>query len=628
MKDEKNVQSDNDLIDEVSEFVSQSSRRFATTIQRAVSDLRMYSGDFWTKDMKRKYKRGKKTNLFMNNWTPLSNAISSPISNSPWHIELTDREQPIIQDIQKAIDEIESDTDSKLALIDGFRKEILCGYGFLVLSTVQDEFTGEPKIIIESVKNLGSVAIDPTVNTEDASDAEKGAIINFISIDKAKRLYGSDVVPMMYPDTDCRFHLPIDQIMRPAGCCPIVTYYRKNESGLVDMYKICGSKVVDHIELPIKFIPIIRLSGNEVLEGDEINYNGIVQQTMSLQLGINIAYSTLVERVGRSAKANVMVHQDALIDQGKNVAVINQDDTAGFIWKGDHQPVILNEEFRTGDLQNTIQTCRTLIEDSLGIPLSGIVDQKERTATEILRQEASKESNTASYYNHAYKAMRTLGRLIIEMLNGGEDLRFKLENGPSVITRQMKQRQELTAMSTVLPEEMKPILAKFFADTLKNEIGEDLSKQIVANLPPNLQIISDNEDPNAIHVMNQMQSQMNDAMTQLDQLKAENEQLRQQLNQSQLSLLENREQRQLDFQKFLISEQDKLNIEAQKLENERIKLGIDAQKNSDKARNDEANSLIKEQEVNIKAAEAEMKMTEQVTDKAAQEMIVAVPVEE
>ena len=186
MKDEKNVQSDNDLIDEVSEFVSQSSRRFATTIQRAVSDLRMYSGDFWTKDMKKKYKRGKKTNLFMNNWTPLSNAISSPISNSPWHIELTDREQPIIQDIQKAIDEIESDTDSKLALIDGFRKEILCGYGFLVLSTVQDEFTGEPKIVIESVKNLGSVAIDPTVNTEDASDAEKGAIINFISIDKAK----------------------------------------------------------------------------------------------------------------------------------------------------------------------------------------------------------------------------------------------------------------------------------------------------------------------------------------------------------------------------------------------------------------------------------------------------------
>lgn len=628
MKENVNVQTDNDLIDEVSEFVSKSSSRFATTIQRAVSDLRMYSGDFWTASMKKKYKRGKKTNLFMNNWTPLSNAISSPISNSPWHIELTDREEPMIQDIQKAIDEIESDTDSKLALIDGFRKEILCGYGFLVLSTVQDEFTGEPKIVIESVKNLGSVAIDPTVNTEDASDAEKGAIINFISIDKAKRLYGSDVVPMMYPETDCRFRLPIDQIMRPNGCCPIVTYYRKSESGMVDMYKICGSKVVDHIELPIKFIPIIRLSGNEILEGDEINYNGIIQQTMSLQLGINIAYSTLVERVGRSAKANVMIHQDALIDQGKNVAILNQDDTAGFVWKGNIQPVMMTEEFRTGDLQNTIQTCRTLIEDSLGIPLSGIVDQKERTATEILRQEASKESNTASYYNHAYKAMRTLGRLIIEMLNGGEDLRFKLENGPSVITRQMKQRQELTAMSTVLPEEMKPILAKFFADTLKNEIGEDLSKQIVANLPPNLQIISDNEDPNAIHVMNQMQSQMNDAMTQLDQLKAENEQLRQQLNQSQLSLLENREQRQLDFQKFLISEQDKLNIEAQKLENERIKLGIDAQKNSDKARNDEANSLIKEQEVNIKAAEAEMKMTEQVTDRAAQDMIVAVPVEE
>lgn len=585
-----------DIIEQCNRFLTKSDSRYSSTIMRAINDLRRYSGDFWNKEYLSTYKRDKRVNLSLNNWNPMVNAISSPISNSPWHVELTDDN---MGEIQEAIDAVESDTDTKSAIIDAFRKAVLTGYGFLVATTVEDEFTGEARIAVESASHIDTIAVDPSCNTPDCSDAEEGAVINYIPIKKAKRLYGEDVVPFTYPTCECTIAFSkFSQWDIPEDSVAVISYYTKNESGNVDFYKICGDKVVQHIELPIKYIPILRLAGNEIFENNNINYNGIIQQTLSLELGANIAYSTLVERVGRSAKANYLINVDAILP--KNMAAVSEDDTVAVLWKGEHQPVPLTESFQTGDLQNTISTCRTLIEDTLGIPLTGIVDQKERTATEILRQEISKESNTASYYNNAYKAIRTLGKIMIELLNGGVDLKFTLENGPSIVTRQMKQRQELTALATIMPDNMKPIIAKYFADTLKNDLGEDLSKNIIANLPPDVTFVIGNQDPAAIHMLNQMQATMEMNMEELQKMKAENEELKQTLMQTQLSMMDGREKREQDWQKFLIQEQDKMMLESAKVQQTEDKNTTDA--------------MLKQQEINIKAAESEIAKQEAQTD--------------
>ena len=528
------------------------------------------------------------------------NAISSPISNSPWHIELVDQRQELAE-LQEAIDNIESDTDSKSALIDAFRKCVLTGYGYLVITTVEDELTMEPKIILETASHIDAIAADPNCTNVDLSDAEEGAVINYMSTRKAKRLYGEDVVPVNYPNTTCYINFGnFKQWNLPEDSVAVVSYYVKNNNGGVDFYKIVGDKVIQQMELPIKFIPIVRLAGNEIYENNNLNYNGIVQQTLTLELGANIAYSTLIERCGRSPKANYMVNIDAIDGLEKNMAAVNQDDTVAVLWKGEHQPVPLSESFETGDLQNTISTCRTLMEDTLGIPLAGIVDQRERTATEILRQETSKESNTANYYNNAYKAMRTIGRVIIELLTGGADMKFTLENGPSVITRQMKIRQELSALGTIMPENMQPIIAKYFADTLKTDIGDELSRNIIANLPPDVNFVTDVQDPTAIHQIKQIQAQFDEAMMELDLTKKENEQLRTQLTMSQINIMNNREQRELDWNKFTVSEQDKMLLEGAKLEVQADKNGSDV--------------AMKQQEINIKAAENAIDKAEAETD--------------
>lgn len=603
----------NKIIEDCNKFLAKSDARFNIPVTRAVDDMQRYSGEFWDKNFKKKYRRNKnRVCLSLNNWNVMCNAISSPVSNSPWHTELVDK-TGMFAEVQQMLDDIEADNDSKSAVIDAFRKAVLTGYGYIIITTVEDEMTGEPKIVLETASHINSVAMDPGISTTDGSDAEEGAIINYMPVKKARRLYGDDVVPYDYPRYQPAINLTMyKQWDIPEDQVGVVSYYVKNERGLVDFYKIVGDKVVQHAELPIKIIPIIRFAGNEIYREGNIDYDGIIQQTMALELGMNIAYSTLVERVGRSPKGSYLINVDAIDGLEESYAKIGQDDQAAVLWKGEHQPVPIVETFQTGDLQATIQTCRTLIEDTLGIPLTGLDStgkMPERTATEILRQQISKESNTANYYNNAFRACRTISKILIQLV-AGQDLKFTLENGPSVITRDMKIRQELQALSTIMPENMKPLIAKWFADTLKDDLGEDLSRNIVANLPPDIRFVTADQDPSAVHALKSMQFTLDEALNELDLQKKSNDELRQQLNAAQMSLIDGREKRITDWNKFVISEQDKVALETAKLQ---------AQTNTD-----EAKTIIDQEKVEIQAAEAQINSTKGQNDAYVQGMVDAI----
>lgn len=586
-----------DIIEQCTAFLGKSSRRYSKPLSRAVNDLRRYSGDFWDEDMRKKYRRGKKrTCLQLNNWNVMCNAIASPLSASPWHVELKNQNE--VKAVQDLIDQLEAKSDVKTALLDAFRKSVLTGYGFLVVSTDIDEYSGEPTVVVESVKHLQSVAMDPACVTVSGIDAEEGAVVNFISLKKAKRLYGDDVAPFDYPNAQPRLNLNgMDQWGCPEDQIAIVSYYVKEADG-VHFYKICGNIVVQDAFLPIKYIPIIRIAGNEIYDLENIDYNGLVQQTLSLELGANIAYSTLIERCSRSVKANYLINVDAIDGLERNYAQASDDDSAAVLWKGEHQPVPLVEQFQTGDLQAVVTTTRTLMEDVIGIPLTGIPDgAPEKTATEILRQQTSKESNTAQYYNNAFSACNHMAKLFIELFNGGVDLRYSLENGPSVVTRQMKARQELTALSGICPEEMKGVLAVFFSKTLEDDVGEAFSKNMIANLPPSIQYIDDKSmmDPIAAHQMEQMKLTLDESMLQLNQAVQQNQELQKQLDAANLSLMENREQRVLDWNKFVVQEQDKMALETAKLQQsgqvDDAKIQLESAKLIQQAENDQIKEM-------------------------------------
>lgn len=601
-------ENDRDIINQCQEFLRKSSKRFSATLTRATKDLRRYSGNFWDEDFRAKYRKGKRRLcLSLNNWNVICNAIASPFSASPWHTELKDKTGDF-KDTQEAIDKLEADNDVKTALNDAFRKAVLTGYGFLVVSTDIDLFTGEPTVTLESVKHLQSVAMDPAVCTACGLDAEEGALVNYISLRRARREYGDDVAPFGYPQSEPAMSINgMEQWSCPEDQIPVVSYYVKEKEG-VHFYKICGNLVVQSVVLPIKFIPIIRIAGNEVYETNDtdINYNGIVQQTESLEVGANIAYSTLIERCGRSVKASYLINVDAIDGVERSYQNSDKEDAVAVLWKGEHEPKPITEQFATGDLQAVVNTTRTLMEDTVGVPLTGIPQgAPEKTATEILRQQVSRESNTANYYNNAFAACNMLARIWIELLTGGQDLQYTLENGPSVITRQMKARQELTALGSVCPDEMKSILAVYFARTLEDDVGEDMTKNLIANLPKDVQFLDEGSelDPLAVHQLEQMKAIIEEMNAELDKQVADNAELQKQLDAAEIQLMEGREQRILDWEKFSVQERDKMALETAKLEQQgtidgaklqldSAKLMVDAQNNTQKAQNETDKVMI------------------------------------
>lgn len=567
---------DYEIIKECQKFLQDSSSEFATDVLRQTEQLEMFSGNFWTQSVCKTYHRTNtlRPNLHFSNWEVMANAVISPFSDSPFHIALEDVKGDG-SDTQDGIDSYEQDSDSKTNLLYATKRAFVCGNGYYVISIVTDELTGENKIVGEFITRQDSVAFDPNATAVDGSDAEQGAIVNYLSVKKAKRLYGDGIVPMDYPNAMPTLDFTdIQQWNNEADKVQIVTYYRKANNG-VEWFKICGNGIIDRGTLPIKFIPIIRFAGYATYRGGAIRYTGIVDKTFSLQLGINIAYSTMVERAGRSVKANYIVNVDAVQGLDQYYKQMNEDDSLLVMYKGDKPPIQIQESFVTADLSDMIANTRNLLSDVVGVPLTGIngINESNKTATEVMQQQINSESNVANFYNNAYKACRTIGRIVIELLNGGNDLKFTLENGPAVITQDMKRRKELSAVATLVPENMKSVIAMHYLDTIRSDYAKKVKADIVANLPQDVSIVSESPaDPYAVHELKRMQTICEQMQMEMESLKQKNEELTKQYESAELALLNNRESLNADMQKFAISERDKMNLETAKLEAQNAKV--------------------------------------------------------
>lgn len=128
-------------------------------------------------------------------------------------------------------------------------------------------------------------------------------------------------------------------------------------------------------------------------------------------------------------------------------------------------------------------------------------------------------------------------------------------------------------MAQFLPPQLQPILAKYYSDTLSTDDAKMLGKDIVANLDPTIRLVSDeNLDEYAIHEIKRANYVAEEAMNELETTKAENEQLKQQIQSLFTELANKREDRQLDWSKKVLDNQ----IDQAKLELEASKAGVDA----------------------------------------------------
>lgn len=549
---------DLEFIRKVKENLSKSSSFYESLIQRKKNDLRLYSGNFWTDDLVAATDRKGRINRSFTFYPKYCSAIVSPFSKSPYHAEIEDPDG-VYSEIQDKLNFIENQNNMKYVLSQALKHATIQGTGFFILS-IKDG-----KICPEIVRDVSQVALDPAIYELDGSDASWGAIVNFISIARAKRIYGDDVIVneenYELMDFGSQWETPQDQL-------PIVTYYEMNNNGSVDMYQVCGNKIVNTVNINIDRIPIYRLCFNEIVVGNKIDYNGIVDMTKDLQFGLNLGYSTLLERANRTPKANFLMPAKAYDGLEEFYQKLHTKESLIAVYNGDVPPTPIIEQYQTQDLMATIQSCNDLMASTIGIPSMGLNPMmKDQTATEILTQQANSESNVGILYENAYQTIFSFSRNIIQLLcweAGIEKLpEFKLINGPQIITKLMKRRQELLAVSNMVDDITKKIVAKHYMETLDADVKDGLVADIVAN-SPEINWISDStedEDPRAVNILNKMNGVLNDTQNELEAQIAENGELKKTIQELQLQLINQKQQQLLDLQEH----NDKMNLEWAKL---------------------------------------------------------------
>lgn len=569
------------IISKCKTFLQKSSDYYCSQVSRKKRDLEVASGNYWSDDLIAEYDRTGRICKSFTMYNKYCNAIVSPFSKSPYHADIEDPDGEYTK-VQEDLDKIENSANIKYVFEQALRHATLQGTGFFILSFDGGKITGEV------VRDVSQIALDPNVQELDGSDAESGAVVNYISLTKAKRLYGEDVVTR---DDEYALSNFGSQWTTPSDTIPIVTYYEMNERGYVDMCKLCGNKVVkEPVEMPITRIPIYRICFNEIVRNGKIDYNGIVDMTADLQFGMNIGYSTLLERANRSPKANFMMPAKAMDGLEEFYKKLHTKESLVCLYNGNVEPKPIIEQYQTQDLMATIQACNDLMSSTIGIPSQGLNPvANSQTATEILIQQNNAESNVESLYSNANNAIWQFNHSIIECLCFQYRIQkipeFKLINGPQVITKMMKRRQELLAVSQLVDEKTRKIIAKSYIDTLDDDLKQPLLADIIANTE-DINFISDSdaeEDPRAVAVLNKMNMVLQETQDELElqmqkfaELKKENDQL-------QLQLMNMKQQQLLDYQKHL----DDMSIKQQELDlkaaEANVKLQGDIMNNENKA---------------------------------------------
>lgn len=530
-----------EIIRQCQDFLNRSSSRYSSERSRQCRSLEACSGKFWDRKLMKDWKREKKRNLDFNKFGVQIDSASSPYTNSPYH---TNIEEEGMDNAQKLVDAYESMLGVKLTYRNGFKRGATCGEGFVVHGIDDND-----RPIVEFIANQSAVAFDPYVQTPSGEDADEGAVINYITKAKAKRLYGIDewksnscldFADTMWADLE-------NQIQ-------IVNYYCKDDNGSVHLYKICGDRVVNGteenpgIDLRINLIPIIRFAGFSAYDASQgVNYIGLVDRNFDLQLAENIAFSQLITRTNRVMKSRIAMSKEAMKGNAEEIAKCEKDESLVLPYNmAGGVPTILDEHFQTDDLSSVISTVRALEQDVTGIALTGFA--QNRTATENILQQVNEESNNDELYLNAEAANRHSSKIILQILCGRE-VNFSLHNGPTVITTRMKDRQGISIVNAQLASGQ-VLTAYYTAKSLGSQIGDKLAEAIKAN-NPDVKFMDDGVDQGTL--MQQVMEAKSVAQQAIDEAQnviKERDEAVQQAKTLEIQMMNAKEQQAINVQKM------------------------------------------------------------------------------
>ena len=444
-----------DPIKKFKEFEKRSRKKWKSTLNRIKEDRKYLGGDQLAKedvDILGKDRASNKLNIVAN----AVRTIVNTYREQPYRWRVVDNSTGKDSELfnQAGVTFLESPENST-ACLEALESSVSFGLGVLVITTDYG-VDGNPEPTLYTITDLDNVYLDPEMTKLNGSDANEAAIVELKSRRWVENNYGIDISTLDKPAVD------ISQDYDRKEYMPLVTYWAKRQ-GQVTCYRLIGNDIVEAIELPMTYIPVIPLFGEKFYDGEEELWHGIVDQMKGVQKLINYSYSNILVRLATSPKNTWICESESIEGNEKYFRDSNKTLNPLLIynkWSADGKreleaPQRISNEIQLGDVGEMFSQSLQMVNAIIGIPAIGLESETEKTATEVLTASKVFQNNIRSYIYNLRSSLAVAGMCLFEMIQGQPlygAIKITCVQGPDDALKKQEARVILQQMAPLITE--------------------------------------------------------------------------------------------------------------------------------------------------------------------------------
>lgn len=467
----------NSIIRDFKEFEKQSWDKWQSLYKQIKEDRKFIAGD-QSDEVDKKLIGDNVTECRLN---IVQNAIRT-ITNTylPNQYKWQYEDQP---EVTTKADEFLSDIDNNTACVEALQNAIGTGLGVLVFSNDFD-IDGSVKNCLYSIADVTNVRLDPVATKLNFADAKRAAIVELKPKEWIEDNYGTTMFteePLIDIEDKSYDH---KQFM------PLVTYYLKQKDQIF-VFKMLGTQIVEQINLPYSYIPVVPVFGEQIWEGKKQTYTGITKQMRPIQRLVNYAYRQLILRCSKAPKNTWLTDSESTEGYGefyKNSDISLNPHLKYRGWSADKKrklqpPVRLPNNFEIDDVNTLMQNSLSLTNTIIGIPAVGLETDTEKTATEALLNQKTFNNNVRAYLFHLRYSLQLIGLLFAESLFGRilyGMIKVNVIEGPDEALKKQEARVTLQQMGALITDDTdkKKLLIAECAIENDNEYVRDFAQML------------------------------------------------------------------------------------------------------------------------------------------------------
>lgn len=432
----------------------------------AMDDLRFRIGEQWPEDIKRERENDGQACLTINKIPSFVRQIVNEMRQMRPAIKV--RGVDSVSDPETAeimnglIRAIESDSSADSAYDYAGEYAVTCGFGYWrILTEYEHENTFDQVIKIVRIRDQFSAYLDPGATAQDKSDAKWGFVVESMSREDFKVAYpnaadikswdftitsanhswlGEDDIRVaeyweveeesktLYQlfDGSVTTELPDGmsedaEIIDPMSGMvlgPMVVNTRSTIERKVMQYILTAGEVLEVNEWPGKYIPIVEVTGEELIVDGDVERRGMVRDMQDPQRMYNYARSQSVDRISLAPKAPFVGAEGMFKDP--NWSRANSANLAYLSYKpipGEPPPQRQPAPDASSALIAEVQTTAQELKDVAGIYNAGLGDRSNEIAgVAIDSRKLESDVGTFHYLDNLAKAIRYTGKILVDLI--------------------------------------------------------------------------------------------------------------------------------------------------------------------------------------------------------------------